>query len=226
MRSTGKLVVLSREQRLMKLELDDYLRLRADGTVIERDLHGEKVIRLPDGNMLKLFRRKRLLSSAMFYPYAQRFADNCVKLKHLGIACPQAIAVFRVAGIGRDVVHYHPLPGQTVRQLITSGLEPQTADSLREQLGCFIALLHRKGVYFRSLHLGNIVLTPNGELGLIDIADLNVRRSCLMSLTRGRNMKHLQRYRDDYAWLTTGQYFAEAYRTALSGEARNSAPHP
>ena len=39
-------------------------------------------------------------------------------------------------------------------------------------------MLHAR-VYFRSLHLGNVVRTPEGRMGLIDIADLRVsaRRS-------------------------------------------------
>ena len=64
---------------MKRVALEDYLKLRDGGELIERDRHGEKVVRRPDGTMLKLFRRKRLVSSALFYPYAQRFADNCPK---------------------------------------------------------------------------------------------------------------------------------------------------
>jgi phage gp46-like protein len=62
------------------LSHDAYLALRADATVLERDLHGDKVLQLADGSYLKLFRRKRLISSAAWYPYAQRFADNALIL--------------------------------------------------------------------------------------------------------------------------------------------------
>lgn len=187
--------------------------------MIERDLHGEKVVRLPDGTMLKLFRRKHLLSSALFYPYAQRFSNNCTRLSGLGLSCPEVIAVFRVRGLDRDVVHYRPLPGQTIRQLIRDGLESPAADELRGRLGQFVAHLHRRGVYFRSLHLGNIVLTPDGGLGLIDIADLSTRRFSLGKRARERNMRHLRRYRDDYSWLTAGRHFEEAYEAALKSKA-------
>lgn len=214
-RRSGKLESFLRDLVLKKLDLEDYLGLRAGGTTIERDLHGEKVVRLPDGSMLKLFRRKHLLSSALLYPYAQRFSDNCARLAGLGIACPSVIAVFRVQGLKRDVVHYRPLPGQTIRQLIQAGLDPAAADQLRVRLGGFVAQLHQRGVYFRSLHLGNIVQTPDGGLGLIDVADLNARRLRLGDHARQRNMRHLRRYRDDHAWLMASPHFEEAYLAAL-----------
>lgn len=200
---------------LKKLDLDAYRQLREGGTVLESDLYGEKVIRLDDGAFLKVFRRKRLISSALFYPYAQRFADNCQAVAAKGIPCPEVIGVFRVAGLQRDVVHYRPLPGLTIRQLLAAGLGEVESNDLRRRLGVFIAGLHRQGIYFRSLHLGNIVLTPQGEIGLIDLADLSVRRGALGAQGRSRNMRHLQRYRDEMAWLRQDGLFDEAYAGAL-----------
>ena len=65
---------------MQTLEQADYLALRADARVLEYDRHGDKVLQLADGSYLKLFRRKRLLSSAAWYPYAKRFADNALAL--------------------------------------------------------------------------------------------------------------------------------------------------
>lgn len=78
---------------MQQLALSAYESLRDGAEVLEADRYGDKVLRLTDGNFLKLFRRKRLLSSAALYPYAQRFADNAQALKELGIPCPQTIAV-------------------------------------------------------------------------------------------------------------------------------------
>jgi hypothetical protein len=52
---------------------DDYLRLREGARVVEGDEFGDKVLLLPDGTYLKLFRRKRLVTSAAWKPYACRF---------------------------------------------------------------------------------------------------------------------------------------------------------
>jgi len=184
---------------LQTLSRDAYLALRAGATVLERDLHGEKVLQLEDGNYLKLFRRKRLVSSAAWYPYAQRFADNAVALKQRGIPCPELVGVFRVSGFSRDAVRYIPLAGKTLRQVVEAEAEQQ---DLPEKLGRFVARLHESGIYFRSLHLGNIVLTPDGTLGLIDIADLRTQTCPLNNNQRARNLQRLSRDPPDCFWLS------------------------
>lgn len=190
-----------------------YLALREGAHVLEADGTGDKVLRLRDGSMLKLFRRKRLISSAAWYPYARRFADNCKTLAERAIPCPRVREVYRIADIARDAVHYDPLPGNTLRQLLD---DPDSGDNLRRQLGIFIARLHEKGIYFRSAHLGNVVLTPEGELGLIDIADMRTYRRPLRKVQRLRNFKHMLRYKEDRAWLlgNGSEVFASAYLTA------------
>lgn len=194
---------------MQELDLSAYESLRAGATVLEADKHGDKVLRLPDGNFVKLFRRKRLISSAALYPYAQRFADNARALQRLDIPCPEVIGVYRVPGIARDLVHYRPLPGQTLRQLIAAG---QADGALRERLGELIARLHERGVYFRSLHLGNVVQTPQGELGLIDIADMKTQRRALGRAQRKRNFAHMLRYVEDRQWLLAdGNQVLQAY---------------
>lgn len=188
---------------MQTLSHDAYLAMRANATVLERDLHGEKVLHLADGSYLKLFRRKRLISSAAWYPYAQRFADNAIALKQRGIACPEVIAVYRISDIARDAVHYWPLAGQTLRHLIKQGKAP---NQLRDQLFTFVDQLHGTGVYFRSLHLGNIVLTPQHEFGLIDIADLRLHGRALLTFQRRRNLRHLYHNPQDQAWLDAGNH--------------------
>jgi len=183
---------------LQNLSHDEYLALIADATVLERDLHGDKVLCLADGSYLKLFRRKRLVSSAAWYPYARRFVDNARELARRGIPCPEVTGMFRVPAIHRDVVRYLPLAGKTLREAIAAG----EADAvLRDSLARFVARLHGLGVYFRSLHLGNIVLTPSGALGLIDIADLKAWGRPIPRFYRQRNLHHLDRAPRDKAWL-------------------------
>ncbi|MCB1890810.1 MAG: toluene tolerance protein, partial [Rhodocyclaceae bacterium] len=78
---------------MQTLEHDAYLALRADAQVLERDRHGDKVLVLGDGTYLKLFRRKRLISSTAWYPYAKRFADNALALAERNIPCPVVIGL-------------------------------------------------------------------------------------------------------------------------------------
>ena len=164
------------EEVLKILDHEGFLALREGATVLEADFYGEKVLALADGRILKLFRRKRLITSAAWYPYAQRFADNCQGLAKRGIPCPEVLEVYRVPSISRDAVLYSPLAGKTIRQLIEAGMSEETALKLRSAVVSFINHLQGLGIYFRSLHLGNIVLTPSGTLGLIDVADMNLRK--------------------------------------------------
>ncbi|MBX9915114.1 MAG: toluene tolerance protein [Pseudomonadaceae bacterium] len=183
---------------MQALDHNAYLALRDGAQVLEADRFGDKVLHLRNGNFLKLFRRKRLLTSAALFPYAQRFADNALALQQREVPCPRVIAVYRIKSIRRDAVYYAPLEGQTLRQLFD---KPNIAANLRTDLAEFVAKLHSKGVYFRSLHLGNIVLTPNHALGLIDIADLKCQRSALSMGKRLRNFQHMLRYSQDHQWL-------------------------
>jgi tRNA A-37 threonylcarbamoyl transferase component Bud32 len=205
---------------MQPLSPDRYRHLREGAQVIEADSHGEKVLRLADGNYIKLFRRKRLISSALFWPYAQRFADNARRLEQLGVPCPRIIAVYRMAALQRDLVYYKPLPGLTLRQLRDG--QGEAPSDLLEQLARFIAELHQAGVYFRSLHLGNVVLTPQGKLGLIDIADLSIQRWPLLGSQRLRNFRHMLRDARDLAWLRSDgdSRFANTYRAASGRQFR------
>ncbi|MBA4291122.1 MAG: toluene tolerance protein [Pseudomonas sp.] len=198
---------------MQTLTHERYQQMRAGAQTLEADSFGDKVLQLADGNFIKLFRRKRLLSSALIWPYAQRFANNAQSLQDLGIPCPKVIGVYRLVALQRDLVHYHPLPGLTLRQLRNA---PDAPSDLLERLAIFIAELHEKGVYFRSLHLGNVVLTPKGELGLIDIADLKIQRCALSQAQRVRNFRHTLRDTKDRDWLRSAgdARFATAYRNA------------
>lgn len=162
--------------------------------LLEEDSHGPKVYRLRDGNFLKIFRRKRLLSSALWCPYSKSFCDNALRLRKLGICSPVPLAHYTLERPGLTAVHYQALPGETLRQLARlAGFDWQ---HVLPQLIELIRRLHNAGVYFRSLHLGNIVLTPEGELGLIDISDMRFFRRPLSRWMRQRNLGHFCRYLD------------------------------
>lgn len=182
---------------MQPLSREQYNTWRSDAQVIEKDAHGEKVLRLADGTFLKLFRRKSWLSKTAFYPPAKRFADNALELQRLDIPCPRVIQLYRLSAPYRSVVHYDPLAGETLRQLLSkdTGLDQL---ELFARLAEFITHLHDLGVYFRSLHMGNIVLTPDNELGLIDISDMRCLGKPLSRRMRDRNYQHLLRYESDW----------------------------
>lgn len=189
---------------MKRLEQQDYLALREGAEVLEVDHHGDKVLRLADGTIFKLFRRRRVLSSAALYPYARRFANNAMTLARLGIPVPQVIDVLRIPSIERDAVHYAPLAGRTLREMARAGLSPAGERELKAAFTRFVIGLHDKGIYFRSLHLGNVVRTPDGRLGLIDFADLRIHPWSLGKYLRARNMRRMQGLAEESDWLDLG----------------------
>ncbi len=77
-----------------------------------------------------------------------------------------------------------------------------------EQFGELLAKLHASGIYFRSVHLGNVLVQPDGQLGLIDLADMRISHFALSLHKRQRNLKHMRRYADDQKWLFEENYDA------------------
>ncbi len=189
-------------QRMNVLDHQEFLALKAGAEVLEQDAHGEKVLRLTNGSLIKLFRRKRLVSSTAWYPYAQRFADNAEALAQRGIPVPRVIDIWRIPSIKRDAVHYHPLEGVTLRSLNRPGSNIDLA-ALKTRFTDFIIHLHRLGIYFRSLHLGNVILTPAGELGLIDFSDLRIYRASLPTFMRRRNIRRMLEMPAESDWIDT-----------------------
>lgn len=183
---------------MQQISRDQYAAWREGADVLEKDGYGEKVLRLTDGTFLKLFRRKRWLSKNTFYPPAKRFGDNASELQRLGIPSPKILELYWMKAPYRSMVHYEPLPGVTLRDLLKT--DPSLDQlALFARLAEFITRLHDLGVYFRSLHMGNIVLTPDNELGLIDISDMRCLGRPLSKGMRNRNYQHLLRYEEDWA---------------------------
>ncbi|AIZ35337.1 polymerase [Pseudomonas parafulva] len=185
--------------------------------LIEEDGLGPKVLELRDGSFLKLFRRRDWYTSGAWHPYSARFVRNSQRLALAGIATPDVLELM-VRTDGSQGVRYRPLSGQTVRQALQASTSPQERQQLVHRLGQFIARLHDQGVYFRSLHLGNILLLNSGEFGLIDLADMRLLPSALSAELRRRNLRHMQRYDQDRQWLFEEQVDAllEGYASTAS----------
>lgn len=200
---------------MLSMTSEVFQRLTADAVVLEADGFGPKVFRLKDGSFLKLFRRKRFFSSEALHPYARRFAENATVLKRLLIPAPEIKGVYRMVDPPRTAVHYIGLPGNTMRASMREA-DDDERKSLTRRFGQLLAHLHEAGIYFRSLHLGNVIVLPSQELGLIDFADMHTYHKSLSMPKRRRNLRHVQRYEEDREWLF-GTYLSvleESYREA------------
>lgn len=173
---------------MRKIDRAGFERLLANARVIEADRFGPKVAVAENGNYIKIFRRKRWLSTAVLYPYARRFCRNARRLPQLGIETVTVEGICACPALGRHLVFYRPLAGETLRQLLATG---ENRQRLLPALAAYIAQLHRHGVLFRSLHFGNLLRLPTGGFGLIDIADLTISPRPLTAGQRWRNFRHL-----------------------------------
>jgi hypothetical protein len=199
-------------QRMSRAEYDD---LSRGAAVLSADEHGAKVLLRGDGSVVKLFRRKRLLSSALLRPYARRFARASVELARRGIAAAVVDRCARVPSIRRDLVVYRRLEGTPLRAALAQG----GADHQRLLLALarFLARLHGRGVYFRAAHFGNILVchTDAGDIGLalIDISETQFRSGPLSPALRARNFRPLTRYPEDLAAMCAlnARRFVQAY---------------
>jgi serine/threonine protein kinase len=175
------------------MSAQEYNQLVEGATELERDRHGIKVLLTSENQIIKLIRIKRWLSFSVIYPYSLRFRRNAKRLTAMGIPCVQVERVFYCHAIKRHGLIYPLMEGESLEKISArEGL----SDDLFEKLADFIALLHRKGIYFRSLHLGNILLLPQGGFGLIDVADMRFSKFPLRVDQRRRNFRHLLRNRD------------------------------
>lgn len=173
------------------LSQDRFQTIREGAKVLTADKHGDKVLKLKNGHIMELFRRKRLFSSALIYPYGKRFVDNVKQLIKRDIPTVGELSLFRVPSISRIAVVYRPLPGESLEEEIK---DKRFGEERIRQFGEFLARLHVLGIYFRSIHLRNVIVTLNGQLGLIDVSDMKIYRRSLPASLRARNIRHFCRY--------------------------------
>ena len=195
--------------------------LRAGARLLERDDRGEKVLLTPDNRIIKLFYPRRRFTSARIYPYAHRFWNNARQLREKGIITVHCEQLLHDRTNQRHLVTYPLLPGTTLRNKLN---EVSNSGDYLDKLASYLATLHAKGILFRSVHLGNILVLENGDYGLIDVADMTIQQRPLGLSKRARNFRHLLHDRTDREKLDAYGYgrLLEQYETAacISGYRR------
>jgi hypothetical protein len=191
----------------------EFDRLRAGARLLENDARGEKVLLTPDNRIIKLFYPRRRFTSARIYPYAYRFWSNTHRLRNKGITTIECEQLRYDRQQRRHLITYPLLPGTTLRDCLS---EDRCGDEYLARLAAYLATLHARGILFRSIHLGNILVLEDGGFGLIDVADMTIRRWPLGLFRRARNFRHLLHDRRDRE--TLGRYgygrFLAEYETA------------
>lgn len=154
------------------------------------------IIETANGTIVKFFYHRKLISSNRFSPYALRFYRNAKRLAQREVLTVDVVDVFCIAEKQCHVVIYHKLPGADIRELLSQHV------NVLPEVAKFLAQLHRKGIFFRSVHLGNL-LYFKGAIALLDIADVDFKRDSLGVWHRARNMAHLLNNETDKPALKT-----------------------
>ncbi len=142
--------------------------------------------------IIKIFNVRGIISSGFFNTYASRIIKNSLKLKKYDIPSIEITneLIFqynkRLSGVS-----YKYIPGTTYRNLN----HKITMDMITD-LANYISNIHKKGIYFRAMHLGNILL-HNKKLFLIDIAKIHFYPWPLFVFTRARAFRRMIKYQDD-----------------------------
>jgi len=207
--------------RCTPISAAEFKQLREGAQLLERDYRGEKVLLTPDNHIIKLFYPRRRFTSAHLYPYAHRFCNNARRLREKGIITVHCEQLRHDRTNGRHLITYALLPGTTLRNKLG---ETDDRDDYLDKLASYMVTLHAKGILFRSIHMGNILVLENGDYGLIDIADLSIQRHSLGLRKRARNFRHLLHDKQDREQLGSYGYdrFIAQYEQAAGIDGNRS----
>ncbi len=186
---------------MKKLSPESFHHLVDHSTILEHDGHGPKVYKIENGNYLKIIRHKRPWLRLGRKPRAAIFARNARKLKDRGFLTIEIEDLFQLPCLKAYAVLYRPIPGNTLRTALQVA-PPDEKRDLLQNFAQLLACLHFKGILFRSIHFANVIVTPEKQLGLIDIVDIRFHPfGPLSKRNRQRNFRHLRRYEEDRAQL-------------------------
>ena len=142
--------------------------------------------------IIKIFNVRGYISSGFFNTYASRIIKNSIRLKEHEIPSIEITNELAFQYNNRlSGVSYKYIPGKTYRDLGNKITKEMITD-----LAKYISIIHKKGIYFRAMHLGNILL-HNKKLFLIDIAKIHFYPWPLFIFTRARAFRRMIKYQDD-----------------------------
>lgn len=172
--------------------------IREEGAAVARSSGEARVWQLPDGSIVKQFRIKPFFSSATLRPFVARFVKGARELARRGVPTVEIIDMQRLRQPRRDLVHYRPVEGDTLRSHLAARTGEAVIESL-QRFAAFTASLHERGIYFRGIHFNNIIVTSANSFGLIDVASCEFRRGPLPVGLRERNFRPMFAYERDAA---------------------------
>lgn len=165
----------------------------SDAKLIKTTYHRPKLLENSKGKMIKVFYPKlKKFSSNHRKPYALRFSNNAENLQKKGIRTPIIDSLQYCQDYNAYILSYAKIPGENTRILANKNYH-----AIIPLIAQYIASLHHKGIFFRSLHLENLLYDDNDGFALLDIVDVKLNQRPLNVLLRYRNLKHMFGIYDD-----------------------------
>ena len=164
-----------------------------EATLVNGSKERPKMYCTQDHEMVRIFYPKtKFWSRSRWFPKALQFQRNSQRLATLGIPAARVNKIFYQPERKLYLLSYPKIPGIDCRQL--TGPEQQRALT---QLPEYLHHLHQRGIFFRSLHLANVLWLADRSFALIDIGDVRFYSRALPSSVCLRNLLHLFMCRDD-----------------------------
>lgn len=176
---------------------DNFTSFRQESELLEKDGDFEKVFLFKKQFIIKIFRHRKIFSTSRIKNKAKKFRDNSIVLQQRGISCSEVCKIFNLTKPNkRQCIVYKYIDGETFHDVyINANIEDK--ELLLRKFFDFFKLLHKKGIYFRSAHLANIIVRPDGSLALIDIGNIQFYRRSLSTFQVFRNFKAILRRKED-----------------------------
>lgn len=148
-----------------------------------------KMVLTSQGEFLKFFYDVPGIHRSSLKPKAKLFTQNSETLNRLGFVAPNVTRLAHCPEERAWMVIYKRLPGDDLRVLGNA--------SHLEAMPEYLARLHQKGVYFRGIHLGNVLFQGAADYALIDTSGMAIWPMPLTIWQRLRNLGRLLSFPED-----------------------------
>lgn len=206
----------SKLSQIRRIPKNSYLELQTSPTILK--WNGSKpVLAKNDHNIIKYFYKTTWnFSSGYWWSYAIRFEIHARRLRALGIAAPVVHDLLHYPEEHCYIVNYAYINGETIHSMAKRGnFMPM------KKLPEFIAKLHKLGVYFRDLHLENIIWQDSADFALLDTIRIKFHKKSLNLQQRAHNLAFLlNRHEDQELFKEFG--FDKLVQTYLQAAALNT----
>ncbi len=163
----------------------DYLKLTEGAKLVKRTRTKIRLLLSPQNKIIKHIYRRRFLSTSTLWPYAGRFIKNARQLQSKNISVPTIHEVYYYPKLNSDIIVYDYVEGPTLHEIASNN-----DFSFFPKFINYIAQLHKTGIYFKDLHLSNIVF-KNDAFTLLDLETIHCKRRPLKISERAKNLAYL-----------------------------------